>query len=117
MVTGSSTLHSTHVASTVVSVGPYVLITRRPGYCQRRITSGGQASPPEITIRTEGISVGKIDKNVGTIEINVHWCSLIYLTTSSGTRTTSGGDTTRAPPFVNAIQSSSTDASNPSEKP
>ena len=71
MLTGSPGLTSSAVATTVASVGPYVLKSRRCGFAQRAASSGGKASPPRRMRRKLGTSLPIMASKVGTVSMTV----------------------------------------------
>ena len=68
MVTTSPGVQRAQVATTVASVGPYVLRSRLSGFAQRATSSLEQASPPRTRVRTVGSSRSIIDSIVGTVK-------------------------------------------------
>src|SRR5690348_8488514 len=116
-MTGSSRRHSAAVATTVASVGPYVLSSRRPGPAHRFTSSGEHASPPSTRSFTLGRFSLMSARNDGTVEKNVMLFLLMKSAASSGEREISLFGTTRVPPNARAAQISSIDASKATEKP
>src|SRR5262249_45879978 len=110
-------MHSAAVATTVASVGPYVLSIRRPGVAQRATSSAGHASPPSTNNFTVGSSTGTTARKDGTVEKKVTLLALMNSAASKAERTVSPSGTTSVPPTESAPQISSTDASKAIENP
>src|SRR5574342_1199059 len=99
--------------TTVASVGPYELISLRPG-AHRSTSSGGHASPPTITVRNSAspwaACAGTVARAVGGINAWVTRSSASTVASCSPSNGPAGG-TTNAAPAGKHRHSSSTDAS------
>ncbi len=102
------------VTTTVVSVGPYTLIIRRPP-AQRRTSSGRQASPPASSVRSSGSGLcGTVASAAGVTNACVIRASARKRPSGSPPYTPAGASTSAAP-AEKAISHSSTAPSNPIE--
>jgi len=90
---------------------------RRPGHAQRATNSGGQASPPTISRRSDGRSRSNSESVVGTHEKTVTSWSARWSASNGPEVTCSRVPLTKQAPAAKASQISSTEASKASEKP
>ncbi|GAQ58683.1 hypothetical protein a10_08575 [Streptomyces acidiscabies] len=91
------------VAQTVVSVGPYALIIRRPG-AQRWTSSGEHASPATTSVVAVNSPSSATSTDGGTV-------TCVTSSSVSAGSGLPGGGRTRVAPVSRAVYSSDTDAS------
>jgi len=108
---GLPSLTTCPVGPMVTSEGPYALMKRRPG-AQAATTSGVQASPAEMTVRSSGRAAGSSKRSTVGGRVMLVMCPACNARVrSSGDSTVSARARCSAAPEVNAMKISDTEAS------